>query len=492
MKEKNKILITFLVMVIVICSIFTFIIEYQIINITKAEEEEYPLRVNIEVDENYGAIPFNVSFKPEVWYYTGNVYYNWNFGDNETSRKINPNHTYNKIGVFDCNLTITDSSGEKASDHIKITVRENEAPIVSIILSDLKPSRPFIPIIRHQFFSQYYFGQNFRRIIDSDLFPKFLLNLTGFVNCYAEASSPEGNNIEKYEWELQPPIYNTITGNQIKPLYKFKGQNLTIPLLYIYPEAPYDLTAIVTDSKGFKGTSTIKFEVQLHKTESRIRSIKTSLSIIRQQIWHNVLKAIYGETAADIIYENLFQKAPGGTLIKLFAIAILFKNWGLGPDKSLTYDLLAQFLEKHTFLRNITINIHIGLITWLEKLKEKYPDQATLLDNIINRMELSLENLGISNRRPILSDESPSDNSKFLNTNYPEVAIKVEDPEGDTFNITIHGQYINNITLLNQKNNTFIATLKTPLPNLTSIKWHVNISYPQNKWINATYKFSTW
>jgi hypothetical protein len=318
-----------------------------------------------------------------------------------------------------------------------------------------------------------------------------LLNLPGFVICHAEASSPEGNQIEKYEWELQPPTYSSITGDQIKPLYKFEGQNITIPLLYIYPEAPYDLTAIVTDSKGFNGTSTIKFEVQLHRIENRIRTIKTSLKIIRQDIWHNVLKAMYGETAADYIYDYLFPQFTGGTLIKLTAIAILF-NWGLNPEKNITYDLLAQFLEKHTFLRNITKKITLGFITWLEKFKEKHPDQSNIIDNLINNMELLLENLGILNKRPIILDESPSDDSKFLSTNYPEVALKVKDPEGDPFNITIHGKYVNNITLLNQINNTFIATLKTPLPNLTIIEWHVNISYSQNRWINETYKFSTW
>jgi hypothetical protein len=92
----------------------------------------------------------------------------------------------------------------------------------------------------------------------------------------------------------------------------------------------------------------------------------------------------------------------------------------------------------------------------------------------------------------VISNEIPSDNSKHLSTSYPEVAVTVEDPEGDPFNITIHGQYVNNITLLNQHNNTFVATLITPLPNLTDITWHVNVSYSDNRWINATYKFSTW
>lgn len=496
MKEKNKLLLTFLVLVIIICSIFAVAIEYQILGVTKAKEEKLPLLVKIFVPENYGAKPFEVNFTSLVLYYNRDIKYNWDFGDDTTSDKINPTHIYNQSGVFNCTLTITDSSEEKSSDNVKITVRENEAPFVSITLSDLKPSRPFIPIIRLKWLSQNYNGQNFRRIIDLDIFPKSLLNITGFVSCYANASSPEGNKIESYNWELRPPTYNSVTFKQIKPVYYFVGQNLTIPLLYIYPEAPYDLTVIVTDSKGFKGTNTIKLEVQLSPLESRIRSLKTSIGLFRQQVWHNVFKAILGETTADIIYDNLFPLIPGLPLAKIiFTIFILYLNWGLNPGPNIISNLLVKFLEKIPRIRNVIKIILEGIISTLEKIKQNHPNNPKLVkanDKLINILEILLEFIGISNKRPVLSNETPSDNSKFLSTDYPEVSIKVEDPEGDPFNITIHGQYVDNLTRFNQYNDTFITTLKTPLPNLNTIEWHVNISYSQNRWINDTYKFSTW
>ena len=79
-----------------------------------------------------------------------------------------------------------------------------------------------------------------------------------------------------------------------------------------------------------------------------------------------------------------------------------------------------------------------------------------------------------------------------MDINTPQVAVTVIDPEGDKFNISIHGKYLDNITLFNQGDKTFIAELKTPLPPLTPIGWSVNISYGQNKWINNTYRFTTW
>jgi len=128
----------------------------------------------------------------------------------------------------------------------------------------------------------------------------------------------------------------------------------------------------------------------------------------------------------------------------------------------------------------------------LNNRKQKSPNLENLLDKIIDSLERLLESIGLQNKRPVLSEETPKDGTEHLSINYPEVAITVNDSEGDPFDITIHGRYVNNLTLLNQKNDTFIATLKTPLPNLTEIKWNVNVSYAQNRWINETYTFSTW
>jgi len=492
MKGRKKIFISILISAIVICSIFVLAIESNFLGATTAEGKKPSLLVKIFINERSGTIPFEVNFSSLVLYHTGNLKYEWDFGDNETSSEIHPIHTYNQTGFYECSLTVTDSSGKNITDKVEIIVRDNEAPIVSITLSDLKPNRPFIPILRRRFISISYYGRNFRRIIDHRFFPKSLLNMGGFVTCEATAISPEGNEIESYKWKLSPPTYNKLTGSQEKPEYIFEGKNVTIPLLYTYPEAPYDLTVIVTDSEGFIGTSTIKFETQLHSLESQMQSIKFGFDSLKQNLWHNTLKFAFGEPLGEIIYEDIFPIFSGVPGLKSILILRLFLNWGLSPEISDVTNVSAKFLEKHKIARNIVLRVFNSLIKHLNNRKQKSPNLENLLDKIIDSLERLLESIGLQNKRPVLSEETPKDGTEHLSINYPEVAITVNDSEGDPFDITIHGRYVNNLTLLNQKNDTFIATLKTPLPNLTEIKWNVNVSYAQNRWINETYTFSTW
>ena len=170
---------------------------------------------------------------------------------------------------------------------------------------------------------------------------------------------------------------------------------------------------------------------------------------------------------------------------------LIFK-WGISASNNVIANVSTEFLKKHKIVSNIIDKVINSIISQLNKRKQKSPDLAPIIDKFIDLLEKILEQIGLQNKRPVLSNESPSDEAKDLSTNYPEVAITVKDPEGDPFNITIHGKHVHNLTLEDQNNNTFIAKLKTPLPNLTTIKWHVNISYSQNKWINETYSFSTW
>ena len=492
MKEKNKTLVTILMLVIIILATFAVIIEYRFGIFAQTNEEKLPLLVKIFTDENSGATPLKVNFTSLTLYYKGNLQYHWDFGDNETSNEMNPTHIYNESGSYICTLTVTDSSGEISTDRVEILVKLNQAPIVSINMPDLKPSRPFIPIIWRQGISVFYNGQQIRRVIDSKIFPKSLLNLKGFVSCSAQASSPEGNEIVSYSWELRPPAYTSIGGQQKKPAYYFEGQNITIPLFYTYPQAQYDLTVTVTDSKGYTGTSTIKFDVELSPLETKINTLKRTINGFRLNVWHTVLKASLAGPVGSLIYDNIFSKLPSWPLLKLAIILNLGTKWAINPESSLTTQVLTQFLEKHPKIQNIVDKNLERALSALEKIKMKRPSLAGTINKLIDGIQNLRENIGLANKRPVISNEIPSQNSKYLSTDYPEVAVTVEDPEGDPFNVTIHGTYVNNITLLNQHNNTFIATLKTSLPNLTTIYWNVNVSYSDNRWVNATYKFTTW
>ncbi len=221
MKEQNKILVTILVLVIIILAAFAVLIEYRFGVFAKTDVEKLPLLVKIFTDDNSGVTPLKVNFTSLTLYYEGKIKYHWDFGDNKTSDEMNPSHIYNESGSYICTLTVTDSSGKKSTDRIEILAKLNQAPTVSINMPELRPSRPFMPLIWRPGISVYYNGQKLRRIMDSKIFPKSLLNRKGFVTCSAQASSPEGNEIASYKWELRPPTYTSIAGKQIKPVYYF-------------------------------------------------------------------------------------------------------------------------------------------------------------------------------------------------------------------------------------------------------------------------------
>jgi len=492
MKGRNKVFVTILIIGILIFSTFVVIVEYQFLEVKKEKEETLPIYAKAFASETTGYVPLDVNFSSLVLNNKGSLNYTWNFGDNQTSDEKNPIHSYNEIGTYNTTLTVVDASGQKKSDFIQIIVKSNEAPQVGISLSSIKPVRPFVPIIRLPMISQNYYGQNLRRLIESPIFPKSLLNLNGFIVCTAIASSPQGNKIVSYKWELSPPTYSTISGKQIKPLYEFEGQNITIPLLIAFGEAPYDLTVKVTDEKGLIGTSTITFNTQVSPIEAQIRNVKALIKNFRLQVWHTVLKASFGEFVGEIIYENLYPLIHNFPVIKLLLISKLIIGWGINPTISLVFNLSSQFLQKHPLINSVSVKIIYKVLLILENIGQKNPKLTPISDLLIDVIHQLLEKLNIENKRPVVSNEIPTNKAKALSTNFPEVAITVEDPEGDPFNITIHGDYVNNITLFNQHNDTFIASLINPLPNLSTITWFVNVSYGQNRWINQTYWFTTW
>ena len=491
MKKENKKLLSIFVVVIVVSAGIATALTFGLKYLEESKDgEEDSMFAKIFVNENSGTIPFEVNFSSLILYYEGDVKYHWDFGDGNTSTERNPTYTYAENGSYLCTLTITDSNGEKITDSIRLLAKPNQGPSVSIVLSDLRPSRPFIPVLRRPQISGFYWGRTLRQLMEMKIIPPSLMNREGFVSCSAQASSPEGSDIVSYRWELRPPTYTTRTGQQKKPIYYFEGKNITIPMLYTYVVAPYDLTVIVTDSKGYEGTSTIKFQVEESGIETQINAFKTSLGLFRQNVWHDILKEQLSGPVSSIVYETIFSKLPSWPLLKLAILFQLGSKWAINPEGALSIQLLGQFLEKHDRLRNILQKNLVRIQTLLEKRIYSSAKLSPLYGTIVNTIQGLLERLGLANVRPEISDEKPADGSQLVNASTPQVSVTVTDLEGDPFNVSIHGKYINDTLYTNQYNNTFNATFISQLPYETDIYWHVNVS-SQGRWVNRTYMFTT-
>ena len=64
------------------------------------------------------------------------------------------------------------------------------------------------------------------------------------------------------------------------------------------------------------------------------------------------------------------------------------------------------------------------------------------------------------------------------------------DANGDTFNWTIEGKYLENVGEINDTDGVKSANLLTSLPYDTNIIWYVNVTDGEI-WNNVTYNFDT-
>jgi hypothetical protein len=81
-----------------------------------------PLSVQIDADPKSGFVPLAVSFSCSV---TGGIMpctYLWEFDDGSTSTVQNPTHTYEYVGNYHVNLTVTDALGDITKKTVEIEV----------------------------------------------------------------------------------------------------------------------------------------------------------------------------------------------------------------------------------------------------------------------------------------------------------------------------------------------------------------------------------
>jgi len=81
-----------------------------------------------------GSAPFEITFDASASTGSGDLIYNWDFGDGESSELLNPTHLYDTAGNYSVILTVMDSAAIMDSDTLEITIWE-EAPVWSLILN---------------------------------------------------------------------------------------------------------------------------------------------------------------------------------------------------------------------------------------------------------------------------------------------------------------------------------------------------------------------
>jgi hypothetical protein len=174
-------------------------------------------------------------------------------------------------------------------------------------------------------------------------------------------------------------------------------------------------------------------------------------------------------------------------LLKLFIIFKLI-DWDISIGSA---EAIQELLQRHPALRKVTKVILERIQSVFVKLKYKFPKLEGASDKIIDLIQQTLEKLGIDNKRPEILDPFPGDENKNIPRDCQYVSITVKDSEEDSFNVTISGDYVNDIYYDNVTNGVFNATLMTPLPPRTDINWHVKVVDLNGKIVEASYKFTT-
>jgi cytochrome c len=111
---------------------FTQNMDARLIHITYSSANRVPVAM-ANADKTIGKTPFEVKFNSnESKDFDGDdLKYAWTFGDGETSADKNPQHDYKKPGEYKVGLTVTDPSGETASDEMMV-IAGNDLPVIKV------------------------------------------------------------------------------------------------------------------------------------------------------------------------------------------------------------------------------------------------------------------------------------------------------------------------------------------------------------------------
>jgi len=467
MKEIYIKIIGIAVVVMIILTAFTFIRQNEINEIVE-EVRERPFTAIILSDITTGTNPLTVNFEPLVLNNKGSVKYFWDFGDGITSEEISPSYLYEKSGDYVCTLIVTDGEGEKVEDTLNITIDQNKPPIVVITLNKNTHERKFVPFLS----TLPVWPGDVQKIINVIENKNPNAFGEGSIICTAQVGDPEGDEIVSYEWVHQAETQLSQFGKPEQPTHNFSGNDsILLPEIFTWPRGRHVVTLTVEDSVGNKANASIEFEVEqslklIQRTQMK-NLFKNSLNQ-----WLLVLNPMFGTIVAGMLLTMWkFNNFEGVKLITLFILTFLFQI-DMGDAFMIQ---LKEYLESHPTMRNLVDQLLIRMQTRFKNLD----------------IEAIRERLGLENNRPVIFNPFPEDGSNNIPIDTPYVAVNVSDLEGNLFNVTISGDYVNNVTLTDQTNGTFTATLINPLPELEDIAWNVEVVDPRGKVVTGEYKFTT-
>ena len=479
MNEQKKLFTVFLVLVILIISGFVAVVQYQIGGITT--EEKLSLTVKVFADKEEGLAPFSINFTSIAQNYKGKLKYDWDFGDGEVSKEVSPSHKYGETGEFTCSLLVTDGRGKKSTDSIKILVKKNKPPVVTLALNQNNLERMWIPIIS---ILPLWPGDVQKIIYMIEDKNPYAFG-EGRITCTAQVDDPESDEIVSYKWVHTAETQLSKWGKPEQPVHYFEGnKTIRLPEIYTWPRGTHVLKLTVEDSAGNTANASIEFMV-----EDSVKSIQRG----------QAKRAIKGLFDTWLLYGNPLLGAAIATLllgvwrysnftgVKLVTLLVLNLLLQLDMGDALLVQA-KEFLDEHPRVLNFVDNRLVDLQNKLEN-SDKLP--SDFVNNTIDSIEVIREQLGLANKRPGIFNPFPESGEKNIPVDCPYVSINVSDYEGDPFNVTISGDHVNDITYTGQYNGTFNATLITPLPNREDIYWHVEVVDPNGKIVQGDYRFKT-
>ncbi len=267
---------------IVLLSIFVVTTQYQIFEINERQVGQ-PLYVKIFADKTEGLLPMSVNLSPFVDYSKGDITYEWDFGDGNTSKERHPTVTYEEPGNYVCTLTVTDSNGNTQTDKINILVKKNKPPVVTLSINQNNINREFnwleiltlTPIAAYAGNQQVFLDRVEERQ-GANAWGEGRLVVT------AQIMDPEDDEIVSYDWRVQTAdslVTSPALGSrEMLPVKNLTGETtVTIPELYAWMGNEHLVILTVTDSAGNNATADIRFTVSQSLRLTKINGLRTGI-----------------------------------------------------------------------------------------------------------------------------------------------------------------------------------------------------------------------